>query len=54
MVNENLVLNKLDLIKSELDYIKAHLVDITLTNDDLLSLREAERDLKEGKTKRLV
>lgn len=53
MVNENLVLNKLDLIKAEVDFIAEHLVDISLTNEDILSLKEAEKDLIEGKTKRL-
>ena len=53
MTNENMISEKLDLIKLEIDYIKEHLVDITLTNDDIISLREAEEDLKKGKTKRL-
>jgi hypothetical protein len=42
-------------IKSELDYIKEHLVDVdaVLTEDDLKSIQEAEKDLKTGKTKRI-
>ena len=49
------IMDKLDEIKSELDYIKKHMrdVDIMLTDDDILSLKEAERDFKAGKTKRL-
>ncbi len=54
MEKENLILNKLDILKSEINYIKEHLIDVTLTNDDILSLKEAEIDLKEGKTKRLA
>lgn len=49
------ILGKLDEIKSELDYIKEHIVDadIVLTDEDISSLEDAEKDLKEGKTKRL-
>ena len=50
MDNEKLILNKLDLIKAELDYIKEHIVDVTLTEDDLVSLKEAEEDFKNRKT----
>ncbi|MBI5148276.1 hypothetical protein HZA33_01200 [Candidatus Pacearchaeota archaeon] len=53
MKNETLILNKLDIIKSEVDAIREHLVDITLTNDDLSALEKADEDLKKGKTKRL-
>ena len=57
MTNETkLILEKLENIKSELDYIKKHLVDVdaVLTEDDIGSLKDAELDLKEGKTKRLI
>ena len=49
------ILEKLEAIKSELDYIKKHMtdMDIVLTDDDIESLKEAEKDLKAGKTKRL-
>ena len=53
MENEKLILQKLDVLKAEIDYIKEHIVDITLTEDDISSLKEAEKDLKAGKTKRL-
>ena len=53
MENEALILNKLDILKAELDFIKEHIEDITLTQDDLDSIAEAERDFAEGKTKRL-
>ena len=51
-----LILNKLGSIKEELDYIKRHIVDVdrVMIDDDIESLREAEEDLKRGKTKRLV
>jgi len=46
------ILEKLDDIKSELDYIKAHITDVDtiLTDDDAESLKQAEREHKEGKT----
>ena len=55
MEDTKLILGKLDEIKSELDYIKNRIndFDTVLTQDDLDALDEAERDLKEGKTKRL-
>ncbi len=50
-----LILQRLDEIKTELDYIKDRLVDadLVLTQDDIESLRAAEKDFKERKTKRL-
>ena len=53
MENEELIINKLDLLKQEIDFIKEHIIDITLTQEDIDSLNEAEEDLKKGKTKRL-
>ena len=49
------ILDKLETIKADLDYIKKHMVDVdlVLTDDDLEALEEAESDLKKGKTKRL-
>ena len=49
------ILEKLEAIKLELDYIKKHMADMdtVLTDDDIESLKEAEKDLKAGKTKRL-
>ncbi len=49
------ILQKLDTIKSDLDYLREHLldVDVVLTDDDIEALKEAEKDLKLGKTKRL-
>jgi len=49
------ILEKLETIKADLDYIKKHMVDVdlVLTDDDLEALEEAESDLKRGKTKRL-
>lgn len=53
MENEKLIMNKLDLIASNVAYLREHIADITLSSDDLSSLESAERDLKTGKTKRL-
>jgi len=48
-------MEKLDEIKAELDEIKGKMadVDVVLTEDDVESLKAAEKDSKEGKTKRL-
>ena len=54
MENDNkLILSKLDNIKAELDYLKEYIEDTKLTQEDLDSLEEAERDFKAGKTTRL-
>ena len=56
MASENKqILDKLNAIKSDIDYIKKHIVDVdsVLTEDDIESLKEAEKDLKQRKTKRL-
>ena len=53
MTNEiKLVLEKLESIKSDLDYIKEHMVDIDsiLTPEEEKRLEASLRDLKEGKT----
>ncbi|MBW2969239.1 hypothetical protein KY314_03925 [Candidatus Woesearchaeota archaeon] len=49
------ILQRLDEIKSELDYIKDCLVDAdaVLNSEDLASLDDADKDLEQGKTKRL-
>ncbi len=49
------ILQKLDNIKADLDYLKEHIVDIDviLTDEDIVALKEAEKDLKLCKTKRL-
>ncbi len=51
-----LILEKLDAIKSELDYIKGHITDVdaVVTTDDIEALRAADDDYKKGRTKRIV
>jgi len=53
MEKDSIIINKLDLIKAELDCIREHIIDCKLSDDDINSLKEAEKDLKQGKTKRL-
>jgi len=47
--------DKLDVIQSDLAYLKQHIIDFdtALTDDDSEALKEADQDLKSGKTKRL-
>jgi hypothetical protein len=49
------IIDKLDDIKSDLDYIKSHMADVDsiMTDDDLNSMIVAEQELKAGRTKRL-
>jgi len=53
MENEDLIINKLDTLKREIEFIKEHIIDVTLTQDDLNSLNKGEEDLRKGRTKRL-
>ncbi|MBI2076128.1 MAG: hypothetical protein HYT72_02680 [Candidatus Aenigmarchaeota archaeon] len=50
------ILKELKEIKAELNIIKMHIkdIDVVLTDDDIESIRQAEKDLKEGRTKRLI
>ena len=47
------VIERLARLQRDMDFLKEHIEDITLTDDDLLSIEEAEIDLKKGKTRRL-
>ena len=50
------ILKELKGIRAGIEYIKGHLAvaDALLTDDDLESIKEAEKDLKIGKTTRLI
>ncbi|HLC58847.1 MAG TPA: hypothetical protein VJI68_03215 [Candidatus Nanoarchaeia archaeon] len=50
------IINELKAIRADLDYLKEHIVDIdlVLTDDDLNSIKKAEEDLKNNKTKKLI
>lgn len=57
MKNDNKqILEELKEIKSDIKYLKEHIQDpdTILDYDDLESLKEAEEDLKKGRTKRLI
>ena len=53
MGNEEIIISRLDVLGHEINFIKEHIIDVTLTQDDISSLNEAEEDLREGRTKRL-
>ena len=50
------ILEELRNIRSGIDYLKTHLTDadVLMTDDDWESIRQAEIDLKTGKTKKMV
>jgi len=54
IMDEKLILNKLNDIQVKINFISEHLSDIHLSEDDLFSLEQADEDLKKGKTKRLI
>ena len=47
------IMTKLARLQTDMDHIREHIKDITLTEDDLEAIEEARIDLKEGKTMRL-
>ena len=49
-VNAKEIITKLARIQADMNYVKEHIEDITLTEDDLEAIREAENEYKEGKT----
>ena len=49
------IINELKNIRIGIEFIKQHMVDVDsiMTKEDRKALEEAEKDLREGKTKRL-
>ncbi len=52
-VNAKEIMIKLARLQTDMDYVREHIENITLTEDDLEAIGEARKDLKEGKTRRL-
>ena len=52
-INAKEVMVKLAKLQVDMNYVREHIEDITLTEDDLKSIQEARKDLREGKTRRL-
>ena len=44
------VIERLARLQRDMDFLKEHIEDITLTDDDIKSIEEARKDLKEGRT----
>ena len=44
------ILTRLARLQADLDFIREYVEDITLTEDDIQSIKQARRDLKEGRT----
>ena len=47
------VMIRLAKLQASMDYIKEHMEDATLTEEDVSSIKRAKHDLREGKTRRL-
>jgi len=52
-INASEVITRLVRLQNDMDYVREHIEDITLTEDDLEAIEEARKDLREGKTRRL-
>jgi len=53
MESRELIIDRLDALKQDISFVKEHIIDVTLTQDDISSLNEGEEDLRKGTTKRL-
>ena len=51
-MGSKVILEKLDSIQSELNYIKEHMVDVDtiLSSEDKIAVKEARKEFKQGKT----
>ncbi len=47
------ILARLAALQADVRYVKEHIEDVSLIEDDIESIKEAKKDLQEGKTKRL-
>ena len=52
-INGKEIMQRLAKLQTDMNYVREYIEDITLTEDDLNSIKEAKKDLKEGKTRRL-
>ena len=52
-VNGKEIMKKLTRLQSDMEYVREHIEDMTLTEDDLEAIEEARKDVREGKTRRL-
>lgn len=52
-INGAEVMNCLARLQSDMKFVREHIEDVILTEDDLESIEEAKKDLKLGKTRRL-
>ena len=49
-INPQEIMAKLAQLQSDMNFVKEYIEDITLTNDDIEALENAEQEFKEGKT----
>ncbi|MDO8564333.1 MAG: hypothetical protein Q7R87_04970 [Nanoarchaeota archaeon] len=49
-LNANDIIARLVRLQASIDYVKAHIDDVTLSEEDIQSLEEAEKEHKSGKT----
>ena len=49
-INIQEIITRLAKLQADMDFLKKHIEDTTLTEEDIKSLEGAEKDYKEGKT----
>jgi len=52
-VNAKEIMARLARVQADMDYVREHIEDITLTEDDTSSLEEARKDVAAGRIKTL-
>ena len=49
-INIKEIMAKLAKLQADMDYVKEHVADLTLSEEDLADIEEAEKEFQEGKT----
>ena len=48
--NTNEIIMRLAKLQADMDFVREHIDDMTLAEDDIASLKEAEKEYRAGKT----
>ena len=44
------IITRLTKLQEDINFLREHIDDITLTEEDIIALKEAEKDYREGRT----
>ena len=49
-INMQEIITRLTKLQEDINFLREHIDDITLTEEDIIALKEAEKDYREGRT----